>query len=115
MTDRRWRRSFSGFSILIGIPVNLALQPNCLKHGLPNVLERLDRIVRPIAVPNLTMFIIVGQVLMFLASLNDNTLPGRAMLVWDLVLAGEVWRLLTFFFVPFTSDPIFLIFAYLIF
>lgn len=115
MTDRRWHRSFSGFSILIGIPVNLAPQPNCLNHGLLNVLERLDRIVRPIAVPNLTMFIIVGQVLMFLASLNDNTLPGRAMLVWDLVLAGEVWRLLTFFFVPFTSDPIFLIFAYLIF
>ncbi len=52
---------------------------------------------------------------MFLASLNDNTLPGRAMLVWDLVLAGEVWRLLTFFFVPFTRDPIFLLFAYLIF
>lgn len=61
------------------------------------------------------MFIIVGQVLMFFASLNDNTLPGRAMLVWDLVLDGEVWRLLTFFFVPFTQDPIFLLFAYLIF
>ena len=37
------------------------------------------------------------------------------MLVWDNVLAGEVWRLLTFFFVPFTTDPIFLLFAYLIF
>ena len=79
------------------------------------MLERLDRIVRPVAVPNLTMFIIAGQVLMFLASFNDNTLPGRAMLVWDLVLTGEVWRLLTFFFVPFTQDPIFLLFAYLIF
>lgn len=59
---------------------------------------------------------------MFLASLNDPSLlgtpggpPGRALLVWDLVLAGEVWRLLTFFFVPFTRDPIFLLFAYLIF
>ncbi|MDA7873679.1 hypothetical protein N9B17_00815 [Rhodopirellula sp.] len=79
------------------------------------MLDRLDRIVRPIAVPNLTMFIIAGQVLMFLASLSDNTLPGRAMLVWDLVLTGEVWRLLTFFFVPPTNDVIFLIFAYLIF
>ncbi len=85
------------------------------------MLDRLDRIVRPIAVPNLTMFIIGGQLLMFLASLNDPTLlgngdtPGRALLVWDLVLTGEVWRLLTFFFVPFTRDPIFLLFAYLIF
>ena len=85
------------------------------------MLERLDRIVRPIAVPNLTMFIIGGQLLMFLASLNDPTLlgngetPGRALLVWNLVLTGEVWRLLTFFFVPFTTDPIFLLFAYLIF
>ncbi|MCH1438323.1 MAG: hypothetical protein L7W43_01610, partial [Rubripirellula sp.] len=79
------------------------------------MLERLDRIVRPIAVPNLTLFIIGGQLLMFLASLNDNTLIARAMLVWDLVLVGEVWRLFTFFFVPFTQDPIFLLFAYMIF
>ena len=89
--------------------------PNCSTHGLLNVLERLDRIIRPIAVPNLTMFIIAGQLLMYLASLNDNTLPDRAELVWDLVLAGEVWRLLTFFFIPFSQEPIFLIFAYLIF
>ena len=95
--------------------------PHLLKSWFSDVLERLDRIVRPIAVPNLTMFIIGGQLLMFLASLNDPTLlgngeaPGRALLVWDLVLTGEVWRLLTFFFVPFTRDPIFLLFAYLIF
>ena len=61
------------------------------------------------------MFIIGGQLLMFVASLNDNTLLARAALVWDLVLAGQVWRLLTFFFIPFTRDPIFLVFAYLIF
>ena len=79
------------------------------------MLERLDRIVSPIAIRNLTLWIIVGQIAMYLVSLEDNTLIGRAALVWDLVLAGEVWRLLTFFFVPFSRDPIFLIFAYLIF
>ena len=61
------------------------------------------------------MFIIAGQVLMLLASMSDNTLRDRSMLVWDEVLAGQVWRLLTFFFVPPTTDLIFLIFAYLIF
>ena len=61
------------------------------------------------------MFIIAGQLLMLFASMNDNTLRERSMLVWDEVLAGEVWRLLTFFFVPPTTDLIFLIFAYLIF
>jgi hypothetical protein len=84
-------------------------------HGALDVLDRLDRLVRLIAVPNLTMFIIVGQLLMFFAAFGDDTLLERSLLVWDKVLEGEVWRLLTFFFVPPTTDVIFLIFAYLIF
>lgn len=78
-------------------------------------LERLDRIVRPIAVPNLTVIIIAGQVLMLFASAGNPQLLSRAKLVWDDVLAGEVWRLITFFFVPPGMSVIFLLFFFLIF
>ena len=78
-------------------------------------LERLDRIVRPIAIPNVTLVIIIGQVFMLLGSSADETLLGRSVLNWDLVLEGQVWRLLTFFFIPPMANPIFLLFIYMIF
>jgi hypothetical protein len=78
-------------------------------------LERLDRIVRPVAVPNLTVIIIVGQVLMLFANAGNPQLLSRAMLVWDNVLAGEVWRLITFLIVPPTTNVIFLFFVLFIF
>ena len=78
-------------------------------------LNFLDRIVRPIAIPNLTLLIIAGQVLFFIAGTADNTLIERTVLVWDQVLAGEVWRLITFFFIPPGMSVIFLLFYCLIF
>jgi hypothetical protein len=78
-------------------------------------LERLDRVVRPIAIPNLTLLIIAGQVLMRLAASGDPTLLSRATLVWDRVLEGEVWRLITFLFIPVAMSPIWLLFALYIF
>ncbi len=78
-------------------------------------LERLDRIVRPIALPNLTLIIIAGQALMWLGSSGDPQLIERALLIWDNVLAGEVWRLVTFLIIPPSSNPIFLLFILYIF
>ena len=78
-------------------------------------LERLDRLVRPIAIPNLTMVIIIGQVAMFLLAAGDPSLLSRASLVMDRVLEGEVWRLVTFMIVPPTTNVIFLLFALYIF
>jgi hypothetical protein len=78
-------------------------------------LERLDRIVRPIAIPNLTLIIIVGQVMLYIISTRDPLMLERAKLVWDNVLQGEVWRLITFLFVPPPASPIFLFFILYIF
>jgi hypothetical protein len=78
-------------------------------------LELLDRVVRPIAIPNLTQIIIAGQAMLFLASLSDPTMVTRATLVWSQVLQGEVWRLVTFLFIPPTSSPLWLFFALYIF
>jgi len=79
------------------------------------LLDRLDRLVRPVAIPNLTQILIAGQVFLFVAFLADNTLIQRAWLQWDQVIQGEVWRLLTFLFVPITTNPIWLFFALYIF
>jgi len=81
------------------------------------LLDRLDRIVRPIAIPNLTQILIIGQVVMFIAALGtrDGNLMQKAPLIWEKVFEGEAWRLLTFLFVPFDSNPIWLFFALYIF
>jgi hypothetical protein len=79
------------------------------------LLERLDRLVRPIAIPNLTVLIIAGQVLMLIAGSGNPELLTRSMLVWDRVLEGEVWRLVTFLIVPISMSPIWLLFALYIF
>ncbi len=78
-------------------------------------LERLDRMVRPIAIPNLTMVLIAGQGLTFLATAGDPAMRSRMSLVWDKVIEGEVWRLVTFLFVPVSPSPIFLLLALYIF
>ena len=56
------------------------------------LLERLDRIVRPIAIPNLTLVLIAGQALMFLGGKGNKETLSRMTLVWDNVIEGEVWR-----------------------
>ena len=61
-----------------------------IKEKYMKLLDRLDRIVRPICIPNLTMVIIVLQVVVFLAAAGDDTLIGRAELNWSAVMAGEV-------------------------
>ena len=79
------------------------------------LLDRLDRIVRPVVIPNLTVVIIVLQVVVFLFASGDAGLLKRAELTWSAVMAGEVWRLLTFIMIPPTLNPIFLLFALYLF
>lgn len=80
-------------------------------------LERIDRIFRPLAIPNLTNILVIGQAAMYLLSLDDQTLATRASLGWSQVLGGEVWRLITFLFVPPSAGTfsLFVIFYFWIF
>lgn len=80
-----------------------------------SLLDRIDRVVRPIAIPNITMILVACQFIFWVFSLMDPTMIERAVLVWDLVIAGEVWRLLTFLLVAPTGHPIFAIFYFYIF
>ena len=64
------------------------------------LIDSLDRVVRPIAIPNLTEILVVGQVVTFIMAQMDPNLLGHLDLVWDRVFDGQVWRLISFLFYP---------------
>jgi len=79
------------------------------------LLDRLERKFRPFAVPNLTVIIIIGQALAYFLSQSDPRLLNQMVLVPQLVLDGEIWRLGSFCFVPPMTNLLFFFFAMMIF
>lgn len=83
-------------------------------------IDRLDAKFGRFAVPNLTLFLIVGQVLAFLVNsspMADGAAPllDGIRLEPDKVLAGEWWRLITFLFDPPITNPLFAFFFWYLF
>ncbi|MEQ9824334.1 MAG: hypothetical protein ABQ298_08115 [Puniceicoccaceae bacterium] len=76
--------------------------------------QRLERNFAWIAIPNLTLYIIIGQVMVWLLQNLANYPMDAIALVPGLVIRGEVWRLFTFIFFPPQTHFIFLVFAWLI-
>ena len=77
------------------------------------VMRRLEKLLGWAVVPNLTRVLVIGQALFaLLVAVNPQTLQQMP-LVWSLVAQGEVWRVLTFVFVPLSMAffPLFLFFA----
>ncbi len=79
------------------------------------LLDKLERKFRRYAVPNVTLYLILGQVLFFVFVLSGRFILERVVLIPDRVLAGEWWRLITFLFVPPMTNPIFAFFAWYLF
>ncbi len=63
-------------------------------------LGRLERMLGRFAIPNLALYLIGGQVIFFTLSLLAQFSILRIVYVPALVLEGEVWRLISFVFVP---------------
>ena len=78
-------------------------------------LDRLEKLIRPIAVPNITLYLIIGQLFAFGASFVGQYNLGSIALLPALVLQGEIWRVVTFLFVPPNAHPVFIAFAWYIF
>ena len=76
------------------------------------ILECIKMCIRDsIAIHDLMMIIVIGQAVVFLA---EFFMPGlgiwsKLSLYMPAVLQGEVWRLLTFIFVPSSSTPLSLV------
>jgi len=80
-----------------------------------SLLDRLDKKYRRYAVPNMTLYLIMGQVLFFVFVLSGRFIMDRVVLIPDLVMAGQWWRLITFLFIPPITNPIFAFFAWYMF
>lgn len=86
------------------------------------LIDRLQRRFGWLAVPNVTLALIVGQAVLYVASILAGTgaLPDgisldRVMLDPAKVMQGEVWRLVAFLFTPPPIGPIFVIFYFALF
>ena len=79
------------------------------------LLDNLEKKFRRYAIHNVTLYIILVQVLFFVFQLSGRFILDRVVLIPDLVLTGEWWRLVTFLFIPPLTNPIFAFFAWYLF
>lgn len=80
-----------------------------------SVLDKLERRYRNWAVPNITLFLVMGQAFFYLAARSGKLDVTRMFLVPSLVLQGEWWRLIAFLFIPPASNMLFIFFALYLF
>jgi membrane associated rhomboid family serine protease len=84
-------------------------------------LDWLEKRLGRLAVPHLTLVVIVAQVMVYLPAqasiMAQQPLPvvERLSLVPDAVMEGEVWRLVTFLAIPPFTNMIFALFAWYFF
>ncbi|MBI1311909.1 hypothetical protein GC176_11505 [bacterium] len=76
------------------------------------LLARLERRFGRYAIPNVTLYVVIGQIFFWLTTFSKPEIIERIQMVPAQVLAGEVWRLVTFVFTPpFRMHPVFMFFA----
>ena len=77
------------------------------------LLNRLERKIGRFALPNLMFFIVICQFAVFAAQLifPEKDLVGLLMLDRGAIINGQVWRLISFIFIPPSSSIIFMVFS----
>ncbi len=80
-----------------------------------NLLNSLEKKIRRFAMPNVTAYLVAGQVFFYLAEMLLGFNLETIVLIPQKVLNGEVWRLITFAFTPPIFTPIFAFFALYLF
>jgi len=79
------------------------------------LLNRLEKILGRLAIPNISLYLVIGQVLVWSMAWFKYLNPERIALLPAAVLAGEVWRLFTFLLLPPNAHPVFIAFAWYLF
>ncbi len=74
-------------------------------------LNKLESRLAPFAIPHPTLCLVIGQTFVVLASLLGLIDPNKLLLVPSLVMEGEIWRLVTFVFIPPNASWLFIAFA----
>ena len=78
------------------------------------LIEKLENKYGRFAIPNLLRLILGMQAITFIIGLANQNLYKIIQFDAVLIRSGEIWRAFTYFGIPRTSDPIFVIFALLI-
>jgi membrane associated rhomboid family serine protease len=73
---------------------------------MDRLLARLERKIGRYAIPNLILFIVGGMALVWVLARTRPEIIERIDLNMAAVLRGEVWRLVTFLFIPMDSSPL---------
>src|SRR5690606_20929694 len=75
-------------------------------------IDRLERKFGRYAIKNLmTYIVILNAVVYMLMMIPGTNLLNKFVLEPSLVLKGEIWRLITYIFIPPSTSPIFIIFV----
>lgn len=78
---------------------------------MDRLLARLERRLGRFAIPNLPAILVAGTAIMFVIQMFRPDLISRLVFSWPAIKRGEVWRLVTYFFFPSSSSPLFIIFT----
>lgn len=80
-------------------------------HAIQNWLDRFCRKHPKFGIPNLMIYIVIGTAVVFLlnAFTRDPAYSASLYFAFDRssILAGQVWRVLSFIFVPYSSNLLF--------
>ena len=63
-------------------------------------MDKLERKVGKYAIKNLMLYIILGNIAVYLLCMFNTNLVFYLYLNPDAVLSGQVWRLVSFLFIP---------------
>lgn len=74
-------------------------------------LDKLERKFGKFAIKGLMTYIVVGNLAVFILQYLFPFIPSRLALIPSLVLKGEVWRLVTYVFIPPRTSILFILFA----
>lgn len=74
-------------------------------------LDKLERKFGRCYIPNLMLYIVIGNIVVFIFAYLFPDLPITSLLYFDrsAILQGQVWRVLSFVFYPFSFSPIFML------
>lgn len=79
------------------------------------MLNKLERIFGRVAIAHLALYLVIGQVGVYLLRMIGMLDFEQIALYPELVKQGDVWRLLAFFFVPPPCGPLFIAFTWYLF
>src|ERR1051326_17105 len=78
----------------------------------PKWIDRFERLMPGLGIPNLALFLCGAQAIGFFLVLSQGARALNLLVLYpDLVIKGELWRLVTFLALPLSLSPIWMVFV----